>query len=47
MPAIARIAAMNSASKPHPAEARRVLKPDGVLFAKIKDYIHNHNWVVA
>jgi len=25
-------------------EARRVLKPDGLIFAKIKDYIHNHKY---
>jgi SAM-dependent methyltransferase len=26
------------------AEAKRVLRPDGLLFAKIKDYIHNHRY---
>lgn len=26
------------------AEARRVLRPGGVVFAKIKDYIHNHRY---
>lgn len=25
-------------------EAKRVLKPDGLIFAKIKDYIHNHRY---
>lgn len=25
-------------------EARRVLRPDGLVFAKIKDYIHNHKY---
>jgi SAM-dependent methyltransferase len=25
-------------------EAKRVLKPDGLIFAKIKDYIHNHKY---
>jgi len=25
-------------------EARRVLVPDGLIFAKIKDYIHNHKY---
>lgn len=25
-------------------EAKRVLKPDGLVFAKIKDYIHNHRY---
>lgn len=29
---------------PFLTEARRVLKPDGILFAKIKDYIHNHRY---
>lgn len=29
---------------PFLAEARRVLRPDGILFAKIKDYIHNHRY---
>lgn len=31
----------------HPAflhEAARVLKPDGLVFAKIKDYVHNHKY---
>ena len=26
------------------SEARRVLRPDGLIFAKIKDYIHNHRY---
>ncbi len=26
------------------AEASRVLRPDGLVFAKIKDYIHNHKY---
>jgi DNA modification methylase len=26
------------------AEAKRVLKKDGLIFAKIKDYIHNHKY---
>jgi len=26
------------------AEAKRVLKKDGLIFAKIKDYIHNHRY---
>ena len=26
------------------AEAKRVLCPDGLIFAKIKDYIHNHRY---
>jgi SAM-dependent methyltransferase len=25
-------------------EAARVLKPDGLIFAKIKDYVHNHKY---
>jgi hypothetical protein len=25
-------------------EAKRVLRPDGLVFAKIKDYIHNHRY---
>jgi len=25
-------------------EAQRVLKPDGILLAKIKDYVHNHKY---
>jgi len=25
-------------------EAKRVLKPDGIILAKIKDYIHNHKY---
>ena len=25
-------------------EAKRVLRPDGLIFAKIKDYIHNHRY---
>ena len=29
---------------PFLAEARRVLKPDGLVFAKIKDYVHNHRY---
>lgn len=29
---------------PFLAEARRVLKPDGLIFAKIKDYVHNHRY---
>ena len=26
------------------AEAQRVLKPNGLIFAKIKDYVHNHRY---
>lgn len=29
---------------PFLSEARRVLKPDGLVFAKIKDYVHNHRY---
>lgn len=29
---------------PFLAEAKRVLRPDGLIFAKIKDYIHNHKY---
>lgn len=29
---------------PFLAEAKRVLRPDGLIFAKIKDYIHNHRY---
>ena len=29
---------------PFLTEARRVLKPDGLIFAKIKDYVHNHRY---
>ena len=29
---------------PFLAEAKRVLRPDGLVFAKIKDYIHNHRY---
>ena len=29
---------------PFLGEARRVLRPDGLIFAKIKDYIHNHRY---
>jgi len=31
------------------ADAKRVLKPDGLIFAKLKDHIHNHRyqWNVA
>jgi len=29
---------------PFLAEARRVLKHDGLIFAKIKDYVHNHRY---
>lgn len=29
---------------PFLAEAKRVLRPDGLVFAKIKDYIHNHKY---
>lgn len=29
---------------PFLAEALRVLRPDGLVFAKIKDYIHNHKY---
>ena len=29
---------------PFTAEAYRVLKPEGILFAKITDYIHNHRF---
>jgi len=30
-------------------EARRVLRPDGLIFAKLKDYVHNHRyqWVLS
>lgn len=30
--------------KPFLKEAKRVLKSDGLIFAKIKDYIHNHRY---
>jgi hypothetical protein len=26
------------------SEAKRVLRPDGLVFAKIKDYVHNHKY---
>lgn len=29
---------------PFLSEAKRVLRPDGLVFAKIKDYIHNHKY---
>jgi hypothetical protein len=29
---------------PFLTEAKRVLRPDGLIFAKIKDYIHNHKY---
>lgn len=31
------------------AEARRVLKDDGLIFTKLKDYVHNHKyqWILA
>jgi hypothetical protein len=29
---------------PFLAEAKRVLVPDGLIFAKIKDYVHNHKY---
>lgn len=29
---------------PFLAEAARVLRPDGMIFAKIKDYVHNHRY---
>lgn len=35
------IAAMHM---PFLLEARRALRPDGLVFAKIKDYIHNHKY---
>lgn len=35
---------IESLHAPFLAEARRVLRPDGLLFAKIKDYIHNHKY---
>ncbi len=35
-------------------EAKRILRPDGLIFAKLKDYVHNHkyqwtlsDWIVA
>jgi SAM-dependent methyltransferase len=30
--------------RPFLLEARRVLRPDGLLFAKLKDYVHNHRY---
>lgn len=40
--------------RPFLREALRVLRPDGVIFAKLKDYVHNHRyqwmlveWVLA
>lgn len=35
------IAAMHG---PFLMEAKRVLRPDGLVFAKIKDYVHNHRY---
>ena len=32
---------------PFLSESRRVLKPEGILLAKIADYIHNHRYVWA
>ena len=34
---------------PFLAEAARVLKPDGLIFAKLKDFVHNHayQWTLA
>jgi len=29
---------------PFLTEARRVLRPGGLVFAKLKDYVHNHNY---
>lgn len=40
--------------RPFLLEAQRVLRPDGLIFAKLKDYVHNHyyqwmlvEWVLA
>jgi SAM-dependent methyltransferase len=35
---------VSSLHAPFLAEAKRVLRPDGLVFAKIKDYIHNHRY---
>lgn len=35
---------VDSLHAPFLAEAKRVLKPDGLIFAKIKDYVHNHKY---
>lgn len=35
---------IKSIHAPFLSEAKRVLVPDGLIFAKIKDYIHNHKY---
>ncbi len=35
---------MKSLFVPFLREAKRVLRPDGLVFAKIKDYVHNHRY---
>jgi hypothetical protein len=35
---------ISSLHAPFLAEAKRVLKDDGLVFAKVKDYIHNHRY---
>lgn len=34
---------------PFLAEAARVLRPEGMIFAKLKDFVHNHayQWMLA
>ena len=40
---------VSSLFAPFLAEAHRVLRPDGLIFAKLKDFVHNHQyqWTLA
>lgn len=40
---------LESSFSPFLKEAKRVLRPDGLIFAKLKDFVHNHryHWMLA